>query len=124
MSVNPLLGVAPKPVYIGVELPAIDPPNAAAPDLYPRQLIGPDQRVDLTDADCEIGGDVIKGEEAGLDTRPGFLGGPETAVVHRQRIALMPVFTWLCRRLALFEGHLATRSRGEVVASMSLRRAG
>lgn len=116
MSVNPLLGFAPEPVHISVELTTINSPDAATADLYPGQLIGADQRVDLTDADREVGRNVIEGKQAGFDNRPGVLGGSETGLAHAQRLARMTIFTWLCRRLLLFEGRWATRP-GEVFAS-------
>ncbi len=122
MSVYPLLGFSPEPVHICVELTTINPPDTATTDLYPRQLIGANQRVDLTDTDCKIGRNVIEGEQAGLDNRSGIFRGSETGLTHRIRLARMTIFTWLCRRLLLFEGLLATGS-GEVVASISHRRA-
>ncbi len=124
MSVHPFLGVAAEPVHISVELATINPPDAAPSDLYSGKLIRADQRVDLANADCEIGRDVIEGEETRLDTRPGVLGGSETGVAHTARLALMTIFTWLCRRLWLFEGLLATGLGKVVVPSMSLRRVG
>ena len=124
MSVHPLFCVAAQSVHISVELATINPPDAASSDLYSGELIGADQRVDLANADCEISRDVIEGEETRLDTLPCFLGGSETGVAHTARLALMTIFTWLCRRLWLFEGLLATSSRREVISWMSLRRAG
>ena len=111
MSIHPLLGFLPEPVHIGVELTAIDSPDAPTADLYPGQLIGANQRVDLADADREVGRNVIEGEQAGLDNRPGLLGGSEAGLAHATSVARMVIFTWFCRRLLLFEGHCATYLR-------------
>ena len=123
MSVHPLFGVAPEPVHIRVKLAAINPPDAAAPDFYSGQLIRADQGVDLPDADCEIGRNVIEGEKTGLDGGPSLFRGSDSAVLHTARIALIPIFTWFCARLWLFEGPLVTSAVGEVLASTSLRHA-
>ncbi len=104
MSIYPLLGFAAEPIHIGVELTTVNSPDAATPDLYPGQLIGADQRVDLADAHRQVGRNVIEGEQAGLDNRPGVLGGSAAGLAHIPSVARMSIFTWLCRRLLLFEG--------------------
>lgn len=116
MSVYPLFGLAPEPVDIGVELAPVDSPDASTADLYPGQLIGPNQRIDLPDADGEVRRNVIEGQKAGLDNRPRVIGSSETGLAHGVRLARMTIFTWFCRRLLLFEGSWVT-PLGGVAAS-------
>lgn len=112
MSVHPLFGLAPEPIHVGVELAPVDPPDASTADLYPGQLIGTNQRVDLPDTDGEVRRNVIEGQQAGLDNRPGVIGSSETGLAHGLRLARMTFFTWFCRRLLLFEGFWATQLVG------------
>lgn len=69
---GPLSGLAMEPVDVGLELFDIDAPHAPAPDLDGRKLPGSHDRIDLGDADTEVGGDVFESEEARLD--PGAVG--------------------------------------------------
>lgn len=75
MIFRPLLGLLVKSLDVLLQLAPIDPPHASAPDLDRRKLAGAHERVDLGDADAQIGGHVVQCEEARLD-----LG-------HRQTIA-------------------------------------
>lgn len=67
MFLRPALGFLVEPLDVFLELASVDPPHPAAPDLDSGQLARTDQRVDLGDADAQVGGDVIQGEEARFD---------------------------------------------------------
>lgn len=74
MVLSPRHGFFMQPLYVGLELLAIDPPDTAAPDLDRRKFPGSDQCVHLRNADAEIGPDVLEGEETGLYLAAGLFG--------------------------------------------------
>lgn len=59
MLPGPRLGLFVEPVDERLELLAIDPPDAPAPDLDRGELAGPDERVDLRNAHAQIGRDIL-----------------------------------------------------------------
>ena len=59
MLPGPRLGLFVEPVDERLELLAIDPPHATAPDLDRGELARPDERVDLRNAHAQIGRDVL-----------------------------------------------------------------
>jgi hypothetical protein len=69
MGLGPLLSLVVQPVDVGLELGLVDTPNAAPADLDRGQLARANERVDLRDADAQVGGDVLEREEAWLDGR-------------------------------------------------------
>ena len=85
MLLGPLFRLLVKPLDVGLELPPVDPPHAAAPDLDRGEIARSHQGVDLRDAHGQIGGHVLEREEAGLYRRP--LGG---VVLLRHRVKLSP----------------------------------
>ena len=76
MRTDPLFGLGVEPFEIGLELLLVDPPDAPAPKFYRRQLMASHQRVDLRDADVEVGSNLLQSHEAGCDT------GPLAGVLH------------------------------------------
>ena len=99
---RPGLGLFVQPFHVGLELPSIDPPDAAAPDLDRGEITRTDERVDLGDAHAEIRRHVVEGEKAGLYRRA--LRG---AVLLRHRVKLPPdcdrfiylnAFAYVCAR--------------------------
>ena len=67
MRFSPRLSLFVQFLDVGLELLPVDPPHAATADLDGRELARPHQRVDLGNADAQIGGDVFEREEPGLD---------------------------------------------------------
>jgi len=67
MRSDPLFGLGVKVFEIGLELVLVDAPDAPAPKFYGGQLMASYQRVDLGDADVEIGGDLLQRHESGHD---------------------------------------------------------
>lgn len=59
MILGPFLRLAVKTFDVLVEPAAVDPPDAAAPDLDRRKRPRPHQGVDLGDADVQVRGDVL-----------------------------------------------------------------
>lgn len=66
MTSDARLGLAVKPLDVGVELLAVDPPDAAAADLHGGQIARPNQRVSLSDADVEIDRNVLERQKPRL----------------------------------------------------------
>ena len=75
MSLSPLLGLIMEPLDVGLELVAVNAPDAPASDLDRGQAPGPDQRVDLGNAHAQIRGDVLEGQEPRLHLRTRFFRG-------------------------------------------------
>ena len=69
MRLGPSLRFVVKPVDVGLELRLVHPPDAATADLDRGELARANERVDLGDADAQIGGDVLEREKAWLDGR-------------------------------------------------------
>ena len=69
MSLRPLLRFLVQSIDIGLELRLVDSPHAAAPDFDGRQFPRAHERVDLRDADAQVGGDVLERKETWLDGR-------------------------------------------------------
>ncbi len=70
MRTDPLFGLGVEAFEIGLELVLVDPPDAPAPKFYRGQLMASHQRVDLGDADVEVGSDLLQSHESGCDTGP------------------------------------------------------
>ena len=70
MRTDPLFGLGVEAFEIGLELILVDTPDAPAPKFYRGQLMASHQRVDLRDADVEVGSDLFQSHEAGCDTGP------------------------------------------------------
>lgn len=67
MRPRPLLSLLMETVDVRLELCLVDPPDASAADLDRRELARAHERVDLGNADAEVGRDVLQGEEARLN---------------------------------------------------------
>lgn len=74
MLFSPRLGLFVEPFDIGLELLPVDPPYAPAPDLDRGELARPNERVDLRDADAQVGGNAVQRQEAGLDLGTRLFG--------------------------------------------------
>ena len=56
-----------QPLDVRLELVPIDPPHSSAADLDRRQVPRSNERIDLRNADAQVGRDIFEREEAGLD---------------------------------------------------------
>ena len=88
MSLRPLLGLLVQPLHIGLELPPIDAPDPAAPDLDGWKLSGANQRVHLRDADRQVDRHIVEGQKARLYLRFAIAGAAGLRSGHRPTIAL------------------------------------
>jgi hypothetical protein len=70
MLPGPRLGLFVEPVDERLELLAVHPPDATAPDLDRGELARPDESVDLRNAHAQIGRDIVERQEARLDLGP------------------------------------------------------
>lgn len=68
MLPSPFLCLTMEPLDVGLELLAVDAPEAAAPDLDARQLAGSDERIHLRDRNVEVRGHVFERQETRLDS--------------------------------------------------------
>ncbi len=76
MFFSPALGLRLQAIDVFVELFAVNAPHAPPSDLDRRKVARPNERVDLRDADRQIGGHVLEREQARLESRSG--GAPPT----------------------------------------------
>lgn len=67
MVLRPLLGFLVEPLDVLLQLPSIDTPHAPAPDLDRRQLAGAHERINLGNADTQIGRHIVQSQKARLD---------------------------------------------------------
>lgn len=67
MGLRPLLGLLMEALDVRLQLSLVHAPHASPADLDGGKLSGANQRVDLGDADAEVGGDVLERKKAGLD---------------------------------------------------------
>lgn len=91
MRSDPLSGLGVEAFEIGLELVLVDAPDAPAPKFYGGQFMASYQRVDLGDADVEIGGDLLQRHESGHDA--GSFAGVSRAAHGRSLAKLASV--WL-----------------------------
>ena len=70
MRTDPRFGLGVEAFEIGLELVLVDPPDAPAPKFYRGQLMVSHQRINLRDADVEVGSDLFQSHEAGGDAGP------------------------------------------------------
>ena len=75
MLFSPHLRLFVKAIDIGLQLLAVDPPHSSAPDLDRGELARSNERVDLRNADAQVGRDVFESQESGLDVGPRLFRG-------------------------------------------------
>lgn len=102
MLLGPLLRFLVHPLDVGLELVAVDAPDAAASHLDRRELAGADERVSLRNTDGQISRHIFQGEEAGLYRRALTA---RDLVAHLRKIAGgadgyldLTLFALVCRR--------------------------
>ena len=99
---RPFVGGLVEALDVGIQLPAIDPPDSTAPDLYRGKLPRAHQRVNLRDADVEVIGHVLERHEARFDPRRGRAGAPGFIHVVQQgntQSSRIPDLDSICSRL-------------------------
>jgi hypothetical protein len=100
MLPGPRLGLFVEPVDERLELLAVHPPDATAPDLDRGELARPDESVDLRNAHAQIGRDILESHEARFH---GNATGGREIVLHTShcstRSACCHQFSFICARL-------------------------
>jgi hypothetical protein len=90
MFFRPFLGFFMKTVEVSVQLGAVDPPDPSPAQLDGRHLAGPDQGIDLGNADAQVCGHVLQSQESRLETGGGGLGAFRSALRRGHRPTIAP----------------------------------
>ncbi len=102
MSLRPAPRLFVQPLDVGVELLAVDPPDAAPADLDRGEVAGANERVHLGDAHVEVGRHVLERQEPCLDaafTSLALFGHLRKVPPLADRCLALPAFAsvWLQR---------------------------